>query len=566
MPFVNPNSDSVTVEPFKPVLRAIFLGGLEEIGKNMTAFEFDGAIVVVDAGLAFPSDSMLGIDLVIPDITYLVEHRDRVLGYLITHGHEDHIGGLPYALKNVPAPVFATRLTRGLIEVKLREHKLLDRADMVTVSPGVPLTLGPFRFEFFHQCHSIPDAVGIAIHTDVGTVVHTGDFKFDQTPVGGKPPDYPTLARLGSAGVLALFSDSTRADTPGFTPTELVVIDAFRRLFSAAPGRIIIATFASLISRIQLVIDAASESGRRVAIVGRSMINNVHMAMELGYLRVPEGVLARLDELSRIPHQNLVVVTTGSQGEPTSALTRMAHGDQKHIRIVPGDTVIISSTPIPGNEESVSRNIDSLFKLGANVVYDRHELVHVSGHGAAEELKLMIGLVRPRYLVPIHGEYRHLVLHRRLAIEMGMAEEQVCLADNGTVLEIDETGVRKASSVQAGNIYVDGLGVGDVGDGVLRDRQALGRDGIVVVMLTLDRQTGKALVGPEILTRGFVHTEYADGLIEMARTVVYDALEARRAEPAEWTPAGPTIKDMLGRFLYKSTKRRPMIIPVVMEV
>ncbi len=549
-----------------PVLRAIILGGLEEIGKNMTAFEYDGAIVVVDAGLAFPSDAMLGIDLVIPDMSYLEERRDHVLAYLITHGHEDHIGGLPYALKKVPAPVYATRLTRGLIEVKLREHKLLERTEVVTIAPGKPMTLGPFRLEFFHQCHSIPDAVGIALHTPVGTVVHTGDFKFDQTPVGGQPPDYPTLARLGADGVLALFSDSTRADTPGFTASEAVIAGSFRRVFSAAPGRIIIATFASLISRIQLVVDAASESGRRMVIVGRSMINNVHMAMELGALRVPEGVLARLDELSRISHQNLVVVTTGSQGEPTSALTRMANGDQKHIQIVPGDTVIISSTPIPGNEESVSRNIDSLFKLGANVVYDRHEQVHVSGHGAAEELKLMIGLVKPRYLVPIHGEYRHLVLHRRLAMEMGMAEDHVCIADNGTVLELDAAGVRVAGRARSGSVYVDGLGVGDVGDDVLRERQALGRDGIVVVMLTLDRRTGKPLVGPDIVTRGFVHLEYADGLIEMARSVVYDALEARRAEPAERTPAGPTIKDLLGRFLYKSTKRRPMIIPVVMEV
>jgi ribonuclease J len=566
MPFVNSNNDEPRAEPSGPVLRAIFLGGLEEIGKNMTAFEYDGAIVVVDAGLAFPSDSMLGIDLVIPDISYLEEHRDQVLGYLITHGHEDHIGGLPYALKKVPAPVYATRLTRGLIEVKLREHKLLECTEVVTVSPGTPLTLGPFRLEFFRQCHSIPDAVGIALQTPVGTVVHTGDFKFDQTPVGAEPPDYPTLARLGSAGVLALFSDSTRADTPGFTLSEAVLVGSFRRVFSNAPGRIIIATFASLISRIQVVIDAASESGRRVIIVGRSMINNVHMAMELGYLRVPEGVLARIDEVSRIPHHKLVVITTGSQGEPTSALTRMSNGEQKHVRIVPGDTVIISSTPIPGNEESVSRNIDNLFKLGANVVYDRHDLVHVSGHGAAEELKLMIGLIKPRYLVPIHGEYRHLVFHRRLASDMGMAEDQVCLADNGMVLEIDASGVRPAGRVQAGSVYVDGLGIGDVGDGVLCDRRALGRDGIVVVMLTLDRSTGKPLVGPDILTRGFIHTEYADGLIEMARSVVYDALEARRAEPVEWTPAGPTIKDLLGRFLYKSTRRRPMIIPVVMEV
>ncbi|HVC79430.1 MAG TPA: ribonuclease J [Chloroflexota bacterium] len=549
-----------------PVLRAIPLGGLEEIGKNMMVFEYDGAIVVVDAGLMFPDDSMHGIDLVLPDLTYLEERRDRVLGYLITHGHEDHVGGLPYALRRVPAPVFATRLTRGLIEVKLREHKLLEKTELVTVRPESPFTLGPFRVEIFHQCHSIPDAVGIALHTPAGTVVHTGDFKFDQTPVDGKPPDYNTLARLGAAGVLALFADSTRADTPGFTPSETVVGDAFQRVFSRAPGRIIVATFASLISRIQLVVNAAATNGRRVAVVGRSMINNVHMAMELGYLQVPEGVLARLDELPRIPHHQLVVMTTGSQGEPTSALTRMAQGEQKHIQIVAGDTVILSSTPIPGNEEAVGRNIDRLFKLGATVVYDRHELVHVSGHGAAEELKLMIGLLRPRYLVPIHGYYRHLVQHKRLAMHMGMTEDQVLLVDNGTVVELTGGTVRLMERVQAGYVYVDGIGVGDVGDLVLRDRQVLARDGIVLVVLSVDRLSGRLLAGPELLTRGLTHPENADSLIEKARAVVYDALEAAGAQPGGHAHAAATIKEALGKLLYKQTKRRPMILPVVMEV
>ena len=549
-----------------PVLRAIPLGGLEEIGKNMMVFEYDGAIVVVDAGLMFPDDSMHGIDLVLPDLTYLEERRDRVLGYLITHGHEDHVGGLPYALRRVPAPVFATRLTRGLIEVKLREHKLLEKTELVTVRPESPFTLGPFRVEIFHQCHSIPDAVGIALHTPAGTVVHTGDFKFDQTPVDGKPPDYNTLARLGAAGVLALFADSTRADTPGFTPSETVVGDAFQRVFSRAPGRIIVATFASLISRIQLVVNAAATNGRRVAVVGRSMINNVHMAMELGYLQVPEGVLARLDELPRIPHHQLVVMTTGSQGEPTSALTRMAQGEQKHIQIVAGDTVILSSTPIPGNEEAVGRNIDRLFKLGATVVYDRHELVHVSGHGAAEELKLMIGLLRPRYLVPIHGYYRHLVQHKRLAMHMGMTEDQVLLVDNGTVVELTGGTVRLMERVQAGYVYVDGIGVGDVGDLVLRDRQVLARDGIVLVVLSVDRLSGRLLAGPELLTRGLTHPENADSLIEKARAVVYDALEAAGAQPDGYAHAAATIKEALGKLLYKQTKRRPMILPVVMEV
>jgi ribonuclease J len=532
----------------------------------MMAFEYDDAIVVVDAGLLFPDDSLHGIDLVLPDITYLEERRDRVLGYLITHGHEDHIGGLPYALQRVPAPVFATRLTRGLIEVKLRPHKLLEKTELVTVRPETPFTLGPFRIEVFHQCHSIPDAVGIALHTPAGTVVHTGDFKFDQTPVDGTPPDYNTLARLGAAGVLALFSDSTRADTPGFTPSETVVADAFHRVFARAPGRIIVATFASLISRIQLVVNAASESGRRVAVVGRSMINNVHMAMELGYLKVPEGVLARLDELPRIPHHQLVVMTTGSQGEPSSALTRMAHGDQKHIQIVAGDTVIISSTPIPGNEESVGRNIDRLFKLGATVVYDRHELVHVSGHGAAEELKLMIGLLRPRYLIPVHGYFRHLALHMRLAMQMGMTEDHILLVDNGTVVELGGESVRSAGRVRAGSVYVDGIGVGDVSDTVLRDRQALARDGIVLVVLTVDRLTGWLRAGPDILTRGFTGPENTDSLIEKARAVVYDALEAAGAQPGGYALTSDTIKEALGKLLHKQTKRRPMIIPVVLEV
>ena len=549
-----------------PVLRAIPLGGLEEIGKNMMVFEYGGAIVVVDAGLMFPDDSMHGIDLVLPDLTYLEERRDRVLGYLITHGHEDHIGGLPYALQRVPAPIFATRLTRGLIEVKLREHKLLEKTELITMRPESPFTLGPFRVEVFHQCHSIPDAIGIALHTPAGTVVHTGDFKFDQTPVDGKPPDYNTLARLGASGVLALFADSTRADTPGSTPSEAVVADAFQRVFSRASGRIIVATFASLISRIQLVVNAAAENGRRVAVVGRSMINNVHMAMELGYLHVPEGVLARLDELPRIPQHQLVVMTTGSQGEPSSALTKMAHGEQKHIQIVAGDTVILSSTPIPGNEEAVARNTDRLFKLGATVVYDRHEFVHVSGHGAAEELKLMIGLLRPRYLVPIHGYYRHLVQHKRLALQMGMTEDRVLLVENGTVIELGGETARLSERVPAGHVYVDGIGVGDVGDMVLRDRQALARDGIVLVILTVDRLTGRLLAGPYIRTRGFTHLENTDSLIEKGRAVVYDALEAAGAQPDGYSHAEATIKEALGKLLHKQTKRRPMIIPVVMEV
>jgi ribonuclease J len=406
----------------------------------------------------------------------------------------------------------------------------------------------------------------VALHTPAGTLVHTGDFKFDQTPIDGRPPDYRTLARLGSAGVLAMFSDSTRADTPGFTPSEAVIADAFRRVFARARGRIIIATFASLISRIQQVIDVAVEHNRRVAVVGRSMIHNVHMAMNLGYLRVPAGVLLRLDELPRVPHVQLVVVTTGSQGEPSSALTRMANGDQKHIQIVAGDVVIISSNPIPGNEEVVARNIDNLFKLGADVVYDRHEQVHVSGHGAQDELKLMLGLLRPTYVIPVHGQYRHLVMHRRLALQMGVAEEHVLLIDNGTVLAASQGEVRRSDRIEAGYVYVDGLGVGDVGDVVLRDRRALSRDGVLVVVIQVERRSGRAVGLPDLISRGFVHDNNADVLIEKARQVVYDALDAHHTAAAEWAYTQGKIKETLGKFLYKETKRRPIILPVVMEV
>jgi ribonuclease J len=549
-----------------PRLRIIPLGGLEEVGKNMMVFEYEDDIVVVDAGLMFPDEFMYGIDLVIQDISYLEERRDHVRGYIISHGHEDHTGALPYVVRKVPAPIYSAPLTRALIEVKLREHKLSDSVEMVTVVPGTVLSLGSFSVELFHQCHSIPDALGVALHTPVGTVVHTGDFKFDQRPVNGKPPDYGTLARLGSSGVLALFSDSTRADSPGFTPSEAVVSEGLRRVFFRARGRIIVATFASLISRVQQIVDAAVETDRRVAIIGRSMINNVSRSIELGYLRVPSGVLARVDEIDSIPDRRLAVITTGSQGEPTSALTRMAYGDQKHVTIVPGDTVILSATPVPGNEESVSRNINNLFKLGANVVYEPHEQVHVTGHGSAEDLKLMIGLLKPRYVVPIHGEYRHLIMHKRLAMEMGVPEEHIIIAENGSVLETDGVHLLCSGTVPAGKVYVDGLGVGDIGDVVLRDRQMLARDGIVVVIISVNRQSRRLAAGPDLVTRGFVPHNNADALIEMARAVVYDALDALLDQSAEWTYVQSKIQETLRKFLYAKTKRRPMIVPVVLEV
>jgi len=553
----------------KAKLRVVPLGGLEEIGKNMTAFEYGDDIVVVDCGLMFPEESMLGIDLVIPDITYLEEHRDKVRGIVITHGHEDHTGALPYVLAKLPVPVYATRLTRGLIEVKLREHKLLEKIELITIKAGGHVPFGEMTFEFFHQCHSIPDALGVAIHTPVGVVVHTGDYKFDQTPVDGEPPDYARLAQLGTEGVLALFGDSTRADTPGSTPSERVIDGAFKRVFDEAKGRVIVASFASLISRIQQVVDAAAAHNRKFAVVGRSMVNNVGMAIELGYLKAPDGVLMRIEDLLKLPDDQICIMTTGSQGEPSSALTRMANGDQRHVTIKRGDTVIISATPIPGNEEHVGRNVDNLFKLGANVVHDRHEGIHVSGHGAQDELKLMLSLLRPTFLVPVHGQYRHLVAHKRLGEQLGIPSENIILAENGLPIEFTATTATLGSRVPAGRVFVDGASVGDVGDVVLRDRQLLAQDGILMVALTVDRETGKFIAGPDIVSRGFVHMRSSDELIERAREVVYDTLGDSGGDGTAGVPpysgAKGRIRDALGRFLYEETRRRPMILPVVLE-
>jgi len=553
----------------KAKLRAVPLGGLEEIGKNMTAFEYGDDIVVVDCGLMFPDESMLGIDLVIPDITYLEENKARVRAIVITHGHEDHTGALPYVLARLPVPVYATRLTRGLIELKLREHKLLDKIELITIKAGGQVPFGEMTFEFFHQCHSIPDAVGVAIHTPVGIVVHTGDYKFDQTPIDGEPPDYARLAQLGQEGVLALFGDSTRADTPGSTPSERVIDGAFKRVFDEAKGRVIVASFASLISRIQQVVDAAAAHNRKFAVVGRSMVNNVGMGIELGYLKVPDGVLMRIEDALKLPDDQICIMTTGSQGEPSSALTRMANGDQRHVTIKAGDTVVISATPIPGNEEHVGRNVDNLFKLGAHVVYERYEQIHVSGHGAQDELKLMISLLRPRFLVPVHGQYRHLVAHKRLGEQMGIPSDHIILAENGLPIEFTATTATLGSRVPAGYVFVDGASVGDVGDVVLRDRQLLAQDGILMVALTVDRQTGKFIAGPDIVSRGFVHMRSSDELIERARAVVYDTLGDSNGDGTAGAPpysgAKGRIRDALGRFLYEETRRRPMIMPVLLE-
>ncbi|MGQ9626659.1 MAG: ribonuclease J [Anaerolineae bacterium] len=542
-------------------LRIIPLGGLGEIGKNMMLMEYGDSIIIIDCGLMFPENDMFGIDIVIPDISYLVENKDKARGIIITHGHEDHTGALPYLLPHVNVPIYATRLTRGLVEVKLKEHRLLNLAELRTIEPGEVLTLGPFKIEFFHVCHSIPDGVGLAITTPVGLVVHSGDFKFDYTPVDGQLTDFHKLAELGGRGVLLLLSDSTNAETPGYTPSESSIGETFDRVFSKARGRIITATFASNISRVQQIIETAYRHGRRVGVVGRNMANNIKMAIELGYLNV-SGELLTIEEINRLPPDKVVIVCTGSQGEPTSVLVRMAEGQHRQIGIQPGDTVIVSATPIPGNEELINRTLNNLFRLGANVYY--HELadVHVSGHASREEHKLMLSLIRPRFFVPIHGEYRHLVLHAQMAQELGIPPENIFILESGQVLEFDGEGSYLGEKVAGERVFVDGLGVGDVGHAVLRDRYLLSQDGFLIAAVTLEAETGRLLSGPEIISRGFVYMRESEELIEKAKEQVLRVLE----EGWPRTALQGRIREALGEFFYARTKRRPMILPIVMEV
>lgn len=547
-------------------VRIIPLGGVAEVGKNMTVLEYEEDILIIDVGVGFPEEEMLGIDLVIPDISYLYGKRERIRGILITHGHEDHIGALPYLLPEINAPIYATALSRGLIEVKLRENGMLGQADLHTVEPGDFVRLGAFTVEFFQVCHSIPASVGLAIETPAGMVVHTSDFKFDQTPVDGRATDFAKLAELGGRNVLVLLSDCVHVESPGFTPSEQVVGEAFDRIFRQAQGRIIVATFASLISRVQQVIDTAFRYGRKVAVVGRSLENNVPMARELGYLKVPEYTLVSLNEINKLPYRDTVLIVTGSQGEPTAVLGRMANQDYRQVRIVEGDTVIVSANPIPGNESSVARIIDNLLQQGADVIYGAVDTVHVSGHASQEELKLMLNLLRPRFLVPFHGEYRHMVLYRKLATSVGIPEENVILSDAGSVMEFEEGFGKVVGKVPAGYVFVDGVTVGDVGSIVVRDRQLLARDGILIAVLTIDRQTGQLVAGPDIVSRGFVYMREADELIESTKDKVREALSNGRDAPAEWSFLHRKIKDVVSEFLYSKTRRRPLVLPVVMEV
>jgi ribonuclease J len=548
-------------------LRIIPLGGVGEIGKNMYVFEYGDDIVVVDCGLMFPDEEMFGIDLVIPDVTYLRENKDKVRAFLITHAHEDHVGGLPYVLPYFPdVPVYASTLARGLLGIKIKEHKL-HHNPLLPLDPGDNLEIGPFRVEPFRISHSIPDAMGIALHTPIGTVVTTGDFKFDHTPVDGRRSDFAMLSRLGEDGVICLLSDSTRAENPGYTLSERTVGETFREIMEPLNGRVIVATFASNIARIQQVLDAANTFERKVAVVGRSMEQNFRIATDLGYLTFPPGQVVGKDQIGSMPAGQIVIATTGSQGEPMAGLARMANRDHRFVEIQPGDTVIVSASPIPGNEEYVARTIDNLFKAGANVYYHAVKHAHVSGHASQEELKLMLGLTRPKYFIPIHGEFRMLVQHGRLAVETGVAPENVFIIENGQAVEFFPDGTaRRAAPVTSGYVLVDGLSVGDVGEVVLRDRRALASDGMFIVVITVDKQTGKVVARPEIVTRGFVHGNERDPLMDGAVEHVMAAIESPGDRTSEVGLLKSQIKDEVSRYLYEQTRRRPLVFPVVVEV
>jgi ribonuclease J len=548
-------------------LRIIPLGGLGEIGKNMMALEYGNDILVIDAGLMFPSEEMLGVDLLIPDISYLLARQNNVRGIVITHGHEDHIGALPYVLSRITPPVYATKFTRELILVELKQRGVKTSAKLNVVSPGSSITLGKFTIEFFSVCHSIPDSVGLVIHTPLGAVVHSGDFKVDYTPIICEATNFNQLAALGAKGVLLLLSDSTYAELPGYTPSERVVGDTLDRIVGEAKGRVIITTFASLISRVQQVFDVAVKHGRRVFIIGRSMKEIVSMALKTGYLTAPPGITCRLDELKTLPRNRVIVLSTGSQGEPTSALVRMANRDpSSKVQIIPGDTVVISATPIPGNEALVNKTTDSLFRQGANVIYDKLAQVHVHGHGSQEELKLLLSLIKPKFFVPIHGEYRHLSLHANLAQSMGIPKDNTFVLENGDILELGQDSGKVVARTRVGVIYVSGQIAGELDSAVLRERKLLSRDGVVVVSIAVDAEDGKLAERPRIITRGFIDSGEEHRLIEKGREVVLAALDHDKRRLREPSFVDARVRDSLSRFFYEQVHRHPVIIPVVVEV
>ena len=549
----------------KAKLKIIPLGGLNEIGKNMTVFEYNDTIVVLDCGLAFPDDDTPGIDLVIPDTTYLEKNSEKVKAVVLTHGHEDHIGALPYFLKQFNVPVYGTHLTLGIVENKLKEHSV--KAKLNIVKAGSRIKVGPFNIEFIHTNHSIADSVAIALHTPVGTVVHTGDFKIDSTPISGEMIDLTRFGELGKEGVLALMADSTNVERPGFAMSESTVGISFRDIFKDCSKRIIVATFASNIHRVQQIIDSAAHHKRKVAILGRSMVNIIGVAEELGYINIPDNVLTDIEEVNRYPKSKVVIVTTGSQGEAMSGLTRMAFSDHKQIEITNNDLVVISANPIPGNEKLVSRVVDELFKKGAEVIYESMADVHVSGHACREELKIIMALTKPKFFIPVHGEYRHLKLHSELAQVMGIPGKRCIIADIGNVIEMTGDSARITASVPSGRVLVDGLGVGDVGNIVLRDRKHLAKDGLIVVVMTLSGDSGMLIAGPDIISRGFVYVRESEDLMEEMKSVVLeiiDKFEIRNIR--DWNSLKTSVKNKLGQFIYEKTKRSPMLLPVIVEV
>ncbi len=548
-------------------LKMIALGGLNEIGKNLYVYEYAGEIIVVDCGVAFPDDEMLGIDLVIPDVSYLEKNRDRIRGIIITHGHEDHIGALPYVLKQINAPIYCTKLTAGIVANKLEEHNLLSKIKIKIVMTGDMVKLGNFKVEFINVNHSIADAVALAITTPLGTIIHTGDFKLDLTPIQGKMMDIARLGQLGKQGVLALFSESTNVERPGYTLSERKVGESFDALFKDCKSRIIVTTFASNIHRVQQIINSAARYGRKVALSGRSMENIMGVAQNLGYLDIPADVMIDLNAINRYPKNKVCIVTTGSQGETMSALYRIAFNGHKKIEIIPGDRVIISASPIPGNEKGISTVINELFKKGAEVIYEKLADVHVSGHACQEELKLMLALTKPKYFVPIHGEYRHLLAHAEIAKQMGVAPKNVVISDVGKTVEITDKTIKLGAAVPSGKILVDGLGVGDVGSVVLRDRKHLAQDGLITVVVTLNNETGQIIAGPDIVSRGFIYVREAedlmDNLKQVASEVVNSCMDGRATD---WATMKSLLKNKLSDYLFQKTKRKPMILPIIMEI
>jgi len=561
------NEKEMEVKFKKNPIKIIPLGGLLEIGKNITVFEYENDIIIVDCGLAFPEDDMLGVDLVIPDISYLERNKEKIRGMVITHGHEDHIGAIPYFLKQINVPIYATKLTAGLISNKLEEHKLLKSTKLKVVNQGEKITLGKMKVEFIRSCHSIPDSVALAIHTPVGIIVHTGDFKIDYTPIDNQRMDLGRLAELGNKGVLALLSDSTNSERKGYAMSESTVGEVFDKLFLNCTKRIVVATFASNIHRVQQIVDSAVKYNRKVSVCGRSMINVIKTAIDLGYINVPENTFIDIDMIKNYTDDQLVILTTGSQGEAMSALTRMATGEHKKVEITPNDLVIISATPIPGNEKLVSKVIDDLMQIGAEVVYSSLADIHVSGHACQEEQKLMLSLVRPKYFLPVHGEYRQLMVHARTAVSLGIPPENIFIMNNGRVMEINENSAKMVGTVQSGRILVDGLGVGDVGNIVLRDRQHLSQDGLIIIVLTMDSATGEVLAGPDIISRGFVYVRESENLMdEVKRTVQRELYKCEEKGIKDWSSIKSSLKDGLRDYVFAKTKRNPMILPIIMEV